>query len=139
MLVTDCPKCDSPWAWVEKQGHDTVLRCLCGYYRVLSTTLESAMIDHSETNGDARLPKQGSKLWNCLVVVIGLEQADTVEITDRYNMLHGTGFKTPDIATQLTVLRYRRLVAVLESRRGVPGGSIWIPTDKALELFHTEK
>jgi hypothetical protein len=68
--------------------------------------------------------------------MVGLEQAGLVEVTERYNLLYSETMGTADMATQLTVLRLRGLVISLDQRRGVPGGSTWVPTVKAVELFN---
>lgn len=134
-MKADCPKCGNPNASYIRKNSDLVLRCLCGFWKVVYSELEVADIEHADTAGKVKLPRRETKLWNCLAVMVGLEQAGLVEVTERYNLLYGDTMGTADMATQLTVLRLRGLVSSLDSRRGIPGGSTWVPTGKAVELF----
>lgn len=138
-MRTDCPKCGNTNARYARQGFDLILRCMCGYWKVVYSALETADIEHADTADKVKLPRRETKLWNCLAVMVGLEQAGLVEVTERYNLLYGDTIGTADMATQLTVLRLRGLVVSLDQRRGVPGGSTWVPTSKAVELFNGVK
>ena len=135
-MYTECPKCGSPNASYARKESDLILQCLCGYWKVVYSELETADIEHADSADKVKLPRRDSKLWNCLAVMVCLEQAGLSEVTERYNLLYSDGMKTADMATQLTVLRLRGLVVSLDSRRGVPGGSTWVPTEKAVELFN---
>jgi hypothetical protein len=133
--AVECPKCYSQSAWLKREGPDTVLRCLCGLYRVVASTLETITIEKVAPENEATLPRRGTKLWDCLTVLAGLAPARTDEITVGVNAARSDEQSLSDIASQLTVLRYKRLVVALDSRKGHAGGSTWELTPRSRTLL----
>lgn len=134
-----CPKCGSESARYEKDRQDVWLRCLCGLMKLVDTTLESAIrIEHVDSDDEITLPRQGSKLHVCFAALMGLREASTGEIADHLNFAKKPRERltNSDVASQLTVLKYKGLVKVLEEHKGVAGGSIWGLTDAALRRFN---
>lgn len=138
-----CPKCLSEGAWYEQDfQQDVWLRCLCGYAKVVETKSGGMTITHADARDNVTLPRRDSKLYECLAALIGLRLATTGSITEHVN----EGKRNPhrvsssDIASQLTVLRYKGLAEVPDGmeRKGAPGGSTWRPTDVALRLLAKE-
>lgn len=133
-MIVDCPKCASTQATYRADGPDLVLRCLCGYHKVVYTTLGTAEIMHSDAGTSVRLPKQGTHLRKTLMAVECLEIATTAEITLRLHELRAA-YSASDVASYLTILRAKGLVDTTTSRRGVAGGSTWVLTDAAEDLL----
>lgn len=119
---------------MEKTRTDLVQRCLCGYLKVLFTTVESVKIEHNDSGDDVKLPKQGTKLWDTLMILTVEDEASSGEITERLNLM-GKAYTTSDVSSYLTILRSKGLVLTVDSRRGVAGGSTWTLTDKAADLL----
>ena len=134
-VKVDCPKCKSECAWYERDDQDVRLRCICGYCKVVATRLEEMVIEHIDRAEDVSLPRQGTKLWNCLMVLFSLEKGNSQEITDLMNRTHETTFTVSDISSQLTVLRYKGLVDTTDARKGFAGGSTWIMTEVAKKVL----
>lgn len=131
-----CPKCGSESARFEYGPQDVVLRCLCGLHKVVQTKLGTLVIDHSEKPEDVSLPRQGTKLWECLIALHDLKSASTAEITMQANIgREAKLYDTNEVSSHLTVLRYKGLVVVTEFRKGLPGGSTWVLTDAASKLL----
>lgn len=131
-----CPKCGSNSAWFEINPQDIWLRCLCGVQKLHHTFLEESKIriDHIDPEREITLPRAGSKLHACFVALRGLQQATTGEIADflNYGRKPKDRLSNSDVASQLTVLKYKGLTMVIEEHKGVAGGSIWTLTDAAL-------
>lgn len=134
MKNLECPKCGSQSSWMEKTRTDLVQRCLCGYLKVLFTTVESVEIEHNDSGDDVKLPKQGTKLWDTLMILTVEDEASSGEITERLTLM-GKAYTTSDVSSYLTILRSKGLVLTVDSRRGVAGGSTWTLTDKAADLL----
>jgi ribosomal protein S27AE len=137
LLKTACPKCGQFSAWIEVDRVDTTLRCLCGLRKVIVTKIETVTIEHFDLDEDVKLPRKGTKLYFTLATLFALKEAATSEVTDLMNAggrIEGV-YDIPDVASQLTVLRYRRLVEVVTNRKGAPGGSTWRLTGPAHRLF----
>lgn len=130
-----CPKCTSESAWFEYSEREVLLRCLCGFNKIVQTFLGEIVIDHSEKPEDVTLPRQGTKLWQCLVALSSLQSASTAVITSQVNIDNGVKYDTNEVSSHLTVLRYKGLVVVTEFRKGLPGGSTWIITPAAGKLL----
>ena len=130
-----CPKCSSESAWFEHSQQDVVLRCLCGLRQLVQTHLGNIVIDHSEKPEDVTLPRQGTKLWECLIALYALESASTADITEQVNHGKQVGYDTNEVSSHLTVLRYKGLVVVTVFRKGLPGGSTWVLTEAAAKLL----
>lgn len=135
LTVTECPKCGSASAWFEKNGRDVWLQCLCGVNKLVFSEVETITIYHTETAEKVSLPRPGTRLWHCLAMLYGLGQASTHEITERVNLNTSLHLSASDVASFLTVLRYKGLVFPLENRRGHIGGSVWKCTDPAKKLL----
>jgi len=134
-MQVDCPKCASPNAWYQKDRRDVILRCLCGHLKVVSTTLGNICIEHIDVESEVKLPRRTTKLYQCLSALCGLEEGTTQEIAEMVNFGAGVEQSLSDVASQLTVLRYKGLVRATTNRKGVPGGSTWVLTDAALKLI----
>lgn len=134
MKSLECPKCGSQSSWIEKTRTDLVQRCLCGYLKVIFTTIESVQIEHNDSGDDVKLPKQGTKLWETLMILTVEDEASSGEITERLNLM-GKDYNVSDVSSYLTILRSKGLVLTVDSRRGISGGSTWTLTDKAADLL----
>lgn len=131
-----CPKCGSEAAWFDYGPQDVILRCLCGLHKLVQTTLGTIVIDHSEKPEDVTLPRQGTKLWDCLIALHNLVSASTADITAQVNIgREAKRYDTNEVSSHLTVLRYKGLVVVTEFRKGLPGGSTWVLTASASKLL----
>lgn len=144
VIKADCPKCLSANARYVVDGPDIILRCLCGLHKVVHTTLKTMTITHRDTEEQARLPRRNSKLYRTLAVLYVVAPATTQQVTEMLELgRHSTDDKeeytVSDVASQLTVLKYRRLVDVVSRRKGVPGGSTWDMTSTARRLFERGK
>lgn len=133
-----CPKCSSESAWFEYTDRDVVLRCLCGFNRVIQTHLGELTIDHAEKPEEVALPRQGTKLWQCLIALHGMESANTGAITEQVNRDNGVKYDNDEVSSHMTVLRYKGLVEVSEYRKGFPGGSTWVLTAAASQLLQVD-
>jgi hypothetical protein len=141
----ECPKCRSPNAWYARDGTDIWLRCLCGLLKLVETKLENITIRHTDSV-DVSLPRLKTKLWYCLNMLAGLEPVTTQELTRRLNIPRQTCQRVKcikeielltvsDVASQLTVLRYKGLADTIEDRKGLLGGSTWVLTLGAKRLL----
>jgi hypothetical protein len=133
-MKTDCPKCKGYNAWFTRTRTDLILKCMCGYYEVVYTTLERIEIEHNVTGGSVRLPMKGTNLRKTLMVVSVMPEASSREITERLADM-GEAFSVSDVASYLGILRQKGLVQQTEVRRGIAGGSLWILTDAATNLI----
>jgi hypothetical protein len=136
-LHVQCPKCGSESAHYCRDERDVTLHCLCGYLKVVATRLGSITIEHLDSEEDVTLPRRDSKLFSCLAALVGLQEATTGEIAVVLNFGRSKKIRqsNSDVASQLTVLRYKGLVRVEEGRKGIVGGSTWIPTGPAIRLL----
>ena len=132
-IRTECPKCGSDNAGYEKTEHDLILKCLCGMRKVVYSTLNEMEIIHTDVGRDVKLPKDGTKLRKTLMVLSSLNEATSGEITERLQDM-GEVFTASDVASYLTILRTKGLVAATIIRKGVSGGSTWSLTDAAEDL-----
>jgi len=135
-VKVECPKCGSHTARFEPSNRDVFLRCLCGLNKLVASTIETAVIEHVDSGEDVSLPRKHTKLWDCLMMLHGLAPASTQEITDMLNYRPGAlRLSVSDVASQLTVLKYKGLVRAVNSRRGYAGGSTWVCTEAALKIM----
>lgn len=134
MKNLECPKCGSQSSWMEKTRTDLVQRCLCGYLKVLFTTVQTIEIENNDSGDDVKLPKKGTKLWETLMILTAEDEASSGEITERLKLM-GKDYTTSDVSSYLTILRSKGLVLTVDSRRGISGGSTWTLTDKAADLL----
>src|SRR5689334_11322874 len=123
-IRVECPKCHSEGAWYENDHQDVWLRCLCGYCKVVETKLGNLTTMHIDAGDNVTLPRRESKLFACLAILIGLQRATSGQITETTNVgRRGSDVQSnSDIASQLTVLRYKGLVKVVVDAKGLPGG-----------------
>lgn len=133
-MKTECPKCASQNAWYIRTHCDLVLKCWCGFERVMFTTLESAEIMVIDAGADVTLPRDGTKLRKTLMALVNLEAATSGEIKQRLDEL-GEKYTASDVASYLTILRSKGLVETTEVRRGLAGGSSWKVTDACTDLL----
>lgn len=137
-MSRECPKCKSKSAWITQVDYDVVLRCYCGLYKILATSLNTADMadDDTETEfEELTLPKRDTNLWVTLMVLASLESANSAGITHRLAQFGKKEFTTSDVASYLTILRSRGLVRTTEMKRGTLGGSTWMLTDRAVFLI----
>jgi len=135
-MFVECPKCRSFSARYKTQDRDVVIKCLCGYLSVVASTLEDGIvIEHPEVNGNVCLPRKGSKLYMCFIELAGLKKACTSEIADSVKKYRKLTLTTSEVASHMTILRYKGLVSVVEEKKGVSGGSTWKLTDSARSLI----
>lgn len=133
-MKLECPKCGSMSSWFEKTHCDLIHRCMCGYLKVVATTLQSIEIEHNDSGDDVKLPRKGTKLWETLMILTVEDEASSGEVTERLQGM-GKDYTTSDVSSYLTILRSKGLVTTVNSRRGVAGGSTWTLTDKASDLL----
>ena len=133
-MRTVCPKCSSINARYVSDRVDIILKCLCGYHKVVHTTLESISIEHRDVGKNITLPQQGSKIWYCLMALSTVTKGNTATIHAAVNAMSPVTQNMSEVSSQLTVLRYKGLVEVTENRKGFVGGSTWILTDIAKTL-----
>lgn len=152
-MKATCLKCGSQSAWIRKTHTDLLLMCLCGYQKVLFTTLVDTLEgDLEEELGDEKtvLPRKGTAFRKTLMVVAILPEASSAEITERLNELNGL-LRAPglvirkdllltvsDVSSYLTIMFDRGLVEKVTARRGVSGGSTWRLSERALDLLEFE-
>jgi hypothetical protein len=133
-MKLECPKCGSMSSWFEKTNCDLIHRCMCGYLKVVATTLKSIEIEHNDSGDDVKLPRKGTKLWETLMILTVEDEASSGEVTERLQEM-GKDYTTSDVSSYLTILRARGLVTSVTSRRGMVGGSTWTLTSKASYLL----
>jgi hypothetical protein len=96
------------------------------------------IIEHFDTSMQVRLPEAGSNLHRCIMQLAALEAATTGEITEMLNLRRRDKHTPSEVASQLTVLRIRGLVMVVQARKGVSGGSTWSLTQAAHRLIFSK-
>lgn len=133
-MKVDCPKCLSPNARYEKTATDLILVCFCGLRKLVFTTLDDFNVQHNDRPEDIRLPGRETKLYKTLVCLAAIEPANSREVTDTL-VFQGYDFNVSDVSSYLMMLQGKGLTSVLQSRRGVPGGSTWGLTDSAERLL----
>ena len=134
----ECPKCGSMSARLAEDYSAYFLKCMCGLNQLLqSKYADGSVVDHIDIDDNVSLPKKGTKLMNALGALYALEPSSTGEVADLVNTNVPVVDKqsNSDIASQLTILRYKGLCDVVEYKRGVSGGSVWKVTDKAKRLM----
>lgn len=133
-MRTECPKCGSLSARYVKDRTDIILRCLCGLHKVVHSTLETMEIEHRDIGKNIILPRANTRLWHCFMSLVALKQGSTREVGDVMNSSTGTVNTMSEVSSQLTVLRYKGLVEVVDNRKGLVGGSTWVLTEKSKAL-----
>ena len=133
-MKIECPKCGSQSAVLIREGKDIIIKCLCGLDKLVASEHEAITIAHNEIEEDIQLPRKGTKLAKCLGAAYTLSPATTAEITEELNN-RGNNWSSDEVASFLTVLRYKGLVDVVTYRKGVAGGSTWEITDITDDLM----
>lgn len=132
----ECPKCGSMSARISEDYSAYTLSCLCGLNQLLqSKYADGSVIDHIDIDDKVSLPKKGTKLMNALGALFAIEPASTGDIAELVNTNVSLQQTNSDVASQLTILRYKGLCDVVEYKRGITGGSVWKVTDKAKRLM----
>lgn len=132
----ECPKCGSMSARITEDYSAYSLKCLCGLNQLLqSKYADGSTVDHIDIEDKVSLPKKGTKLMNALGALVAIEPATTGEIAELVNTNVPLQQSNSDVASQLTILRYKGLCDVVEYKRGITGGSVWKVTDKAKRLM----
>lgn len=134
VMKTECPKCGRKSAWIEQSRQDTTLRCDCGFLQVIATRLQKIEIMHVDSEQEAKLPRVRSNLWNTVMALRTLEEANSAKITQMLMDL-GLEVNVSDVSSYLTILRTKGLVVTTESRRGLVGGSTWKLSDTCIRLL----
>ena len=130
-----CPKCSSTVTRLEEEGSSLLLKCRCGYYKVMATTLRSGIVvEHLRIEGEVQLPKKDSKLFQCLGALGSLKEASTQEVAKELTR-RGTTWCSDEVASFLTILKHRGLVVIVVPGKGVLGGSRWALTESAKRLM----
>ena len=119
---------------MEKTRVDLLLRCDCGYLKVLSTMLKQVEITKVDTPSEAKLPRPNTKLWHTIKVLGVMTEANSAKITERLVDL-GEEVNVSDVSSYLTILRSKGLVITKGSRRGLTGGSTWTLSDVCIRLL----
>lgn len=134
--LMECPKCGSATARISEDYSAYVLRCLCGLNQLLqSKYADGSTVDHIDIDDKISLPKKGTKLMTALGALFAIEPATTGSIAELVNTNVPLQQSNSDVASQLTILRYKGLCDVVEYKRGIIGGSVWKVTDKAKKLM----
>jgi DNA-binding transcriptional ArsR family regulator len=152
MKIT-CPKCQSPNARYDKTETDLIVKCYCGYNKVVFTTLVHTLegpLDDNEDEDAVKMPRTGTSLHKTMMVLSILPDGNSLQVTERLNELNGL-FKVrgtiilkhllltvSDVSSYLTILRSKGLVERTQVRRGVAGGSDWRLTEEAIDLMGLE-
>lgn len=134
MMRTECPKCTSKNAWFERTGQDIVLRCTCGYHRVVLTRIKQIEIRHVDTADDVKLPRRDTHLWNTLMTLHVLIRATSAEVT-RSLKDSGAEVNVSDVSSYLTILSSKGLSVKVDNKRGIVGGSTWEVTTACKKLI----
>jgi hypothetical protein len=130
-----CPKCFG-LARYDMEHRTVELRCRCGYRQVVYAVKANGMIEqHTLPTKSVRLPKEGTKLAECLarVSLHGKLGVSTGAIAFEMNQ------STTETSAQLVVLMHKGLVDKIDSKRGQFGGSDWRVTHRALRLMKGEQ
>lgn len=132
----ECPKCGSLTARISEDYSAYVLKCMCGLNQLLQSKFaDGSIVDHIDIDDKVSLPKKGTKLMNALGALFAIEPATTGDVADLVNTGVPLQQSNSDVASQLTILRYKGLCDVVEYKRGITGGSVWKVTDKAKRLM----
>lgn len=135
----ECSKCGSKSARVVEDYSGVFLKCFCGLFKLLQSKYsDGGCVDHIDIEEEVTLPKKGTKLMIALGALYAVEPSTTGEITELINIdctSPETRQSNSDVASQLTILRYKGLCEVVEYKRGISGGSTWKTTEIARKLL----
>jgi hypothetical protein len=151
----ECPKCKSKNARRVVEAEDLLLVCLCGLRQYLyrapveppkpsSAPPRLALVPSEQAARlpvnprvppeAIKLPQRNTALWLTTVSLACLEQATSGDIAERVLDL-GSQRTISDISSYLTILRSKGVVLTTEIRKGLPGGSTWILSERAKQLL----
>lgn len=132
----ECPKCSSMSAKYIEDHTGVFLKCFCGFLKLVqSKYADGSQTDHIDIEEEVTLPRRGTKLLSALGALFAIEPASTKSVTDLVNVSALLVQTSSDVASQLTILRYKGLVEITDYKRGIVGGSTWITTDVAKRLM----
>jgi hypothetical protein len=94
----------------------------------------SIVMEHVDAKEDVKLPRRGTRLWDTLLVLHGLQLATSSEVT-RALMDIGRAFSVPAVSSYLTILRTKGLVVTVEVRKGTIGGSVWELSEPCVKML----
>ncbi len=126
-----CPHCGG-FSWYEENDIEVVQRCVCGYLGYIVQKTKDAVIVRVLPENKVRLPRAGTRLSRCLGYVAGMHPG---EVTTK-DVAEYTEVSLSDIAGQLMVLRHRGFIEITKEGRGVPGGSTWKLTHRAIKKLN---
>lgn len=129
-----CPKCGGH-SWIEIEADDTpVQRCVCGLTKWLKRECDGSLITRSPIrNKQVSLPARGTQLSKILGCLITLGNMNSRQIAKSLQI------SVDKATTNLSVLRRRGLVEVLEDRKGRIGGSVWSVFAPVIAKFTGDK
>lgn len=116
-------------------------------FTLLKDTIEGPLEDEAD---EVKLPRAGTTLYKTMMVLSIMPGGSSSDITQRLNELNGflksrgriirkdLLLTVSDVSSYLTILRSKGLVERSEIRRGMAGGSSWIPTEVAIDLMGLE-
>lgn len=132
----ECPKCSSVSARYIEDHTGVFLKCFCGFLKLVqSKYADGSQTDHIDIEEEVTLPRRGTKLLCALGALFAIEPASTKHVTELVNQSAEIVQTSSDVASQLTILRYKGLVEITDYKRGIVGGSTWITTDTAKRLM----
>lgn len=119
-----CPHCDG-WGWYEVTydyylGYEVVLRCLCGYHRVLYSEANDTV--HMSVPKKIQRPlRPRSRLSKCLTEIARVHPAP-ISTSDLASIMK---VEPQKVSQYLIVLRVKGFAQCVDKRMGVTGGSKW--------------
>lgn len=126
--VLTCPKC-AGFSRIDVEDNVPVHRCvMCGYRKYLEVHDNGMVTSHKPQNiNRVALPSSGSQLSKILGCLVVMGNMTSSSVADRL------GVSTNKATTNLSVLRARGLIRVIENRKGHSGGSLW-EVDEAVRI-----
>lgn len=97
--------------------------------------MESFIVERNDVGADVKLPRRGTNIWMTLATLANAEGCNSAELT-QIMVAAGHSFTVSDVSSHLTILRSKGLVANIDIRRGIAGGSTWQLTDICKTLLH---
>ena len=91
-------------------------------------------IRHVDTADDIKLPRKGTHLWNTLMTLRTLKEATSASVTSTL-VDGGAEVSVSDVSSYLTILSSKGLVAKVDNKRGIVGGSTWKVTAACVQLL----
>ena len=134
IINTICPKCTSIQAHYLVEDDELILKCLCGFYKVLYSERYGRSVIHVVKEDVVSIPKAGTKLSKCLGALAKYHPAivSTGDIARDLEVPGGVA------ASRLMVLQHKGLIEVVVCGRGKVGGSTWKLTTRAVIYLNLE-